>query len=119
MTTILIHDHIKREIAEKVVQQARPDYNKAAHGEWFVVDGEKVMSHGRIATGWSPWAATAHVISVDDLVFQVGGAARDNASFDPSPTPGETEEQAYERAIAAALACIPDSYDTETVESHT
>lgn len=118
-TIIQISDSIKGEIAEKVCEQAGPGYVKDYRGEWFVVDGERLMHKERNAP-WSPWSDDASVISVDDLVFIYGGAEAENCDFDPSPAgdiEGDTTEAAWGRAVEFALGYVPDSYDHDAYES--
>lgn len=109
---IAIAESIKNEIAEKVVEQAHPGYSKGAQGQWYVVNGEKVV-HAQESRAWNPWNDDDHAISVEDLVFEFGGAESDNADFDPSPSDDiddDTEEAAYERAVEFALDYVPSSY---------
>jgi hypothetical protein len=111
VTIVEISESIKQEIAEKVCEQASPGYSTGAQGEWYVVDGEKVV-HAQENRPWNPWHDDAEVVSVDELVFILGGADEDRASFDPSPEGDVSEEVAWEAAVMFALGYVPDRYDT-------
>jgi hypothetical protein len=114
MAIVNIRTEIKPEIVEKAMKQIDSGYCRAARGEWFVADGEKVMHHGH--TTWTPWPGTANVISVEDLVFGLGGITRDEIYLAAMPRVGETDEQAHERVTALLLNAIPPWYDTATLE---
>jgi hypothetical protein len=114
MAIIDIRTEIKPEIVEKAMKQIDPGYCRAARGEWFVVDGEKVMHHGH--TNWTPWPGTASVISVEDLVFGLGGITYDEMRLAAMPHADETDAQAHERVTALLLNAIPPWYDTATLE---
>ena len=106
---ITISDSIKQEIAERVVEQAHPGYDTGYLGEWYIVDGARLMHRQRTAP-WDPWHDGADVISVEDLVFAIGGAEADRADFDAGNYDDEDEVEA---AVMFALDYIPDSYDAE------
>lgn len=111
---IQIAESIKGEIAEKIAEQASPGYSKDVQGEWYVVDGVKVV-HAERTRPWDPWHDDAKVVSVEDLVWYCGGAQEENADFDPSVADdieGDTQEAAWERAVEFALGYVPDAYDT-------
>lgn len=113
MARITISDSIKQEIAEKVCEQAAPGYEKLAQGQWFVVNGEKVV-HAQEHRSWDPWHEDDEVVAVDDLLWYCGGARREHADFDPSPAEGEYDEAtAWEIAVEFALGYVPDAYDTK------
>jgi len=114
MAIVNIRTEIKPEIVEKAIKQIDPGYCRAARGKWFVVDGEKVMHHGH--TSWTPWPGTAHVISVEDLIFGLGGITRDELYLKTMPQVGETDAQAEERVTALLLNAVPDWYDTTVLE---
>lgn len=77
---ITISENIKGEIAERVVEQAHPGYMAEYQGEWYVVNGTRLMHHQSNAQ-WTPWQDDDDVISVDDLVMLYGGGEADNAEF--------------------------------------
>lgn len=111
MAHITIDESIKQEIAEKVCKQAAPGYEKLAQGEWFVVNGEKVV-HAQEHRPWDPWNDD-DVVAVDDLVWYCGGARQEHADFDPSPAEGEYDQDvAWEIAVEFALGYVPSAYDT-------
>lgn len=124
MAVITINEDIKQEIAEKVAEQAHPGYSKDAQGEWYVVNGEKVV-HAQSNRPWDPWNEDDEVVSVDDLVWCCGGGEQDHADFDPTPDPSginsypadpdEAEKLAWELAVGFALGYVPDSYDPATL----
>lgn len=114
MAIVNIRTEIKPEIVAKALKQIDPTYSRTARGEWFVVDGEKVMHHGH--TAWTPWPGTANVISVEDLVFGLGGITRDELYLEAMPHVGETDEQAQERVTTLLLNAIPAWYDTIMLE---
>lgn len=110
---ITISDNIKQEIAERVVEQAHPGYDSGYMGQWYVVDGERVM-HAQRQRQFDPWHDGADVISVDDLVFWAGGAEEDQADFDAGNYDDENEVEA---AVSFALGYIPSNYDAEAYEA--
>lgn len=111
MATIKIDSGIQTEIAQRVVEQAHPGYSKEAQGQWYVVNGSKVV-HADANRSWNPWSDGDEVVGVEDLVFFCGGAEGDNADFDPSPTGGVSDQDAYEAALIFASNYVPDAYDT-------
>lgn len=111
---ITISDSIKQEIAEKVVEQAHPRYDWGYMGQWFVVDGAKVVHYHQGNAQWSLWDDDVDVIGVNDLVFWAGGAEQDRADFDAGNYDNEDEVEA---AIIFALSYVPDSYDADAYEA--
>lgn len=107
MAHITISESIKQEIAERVVEQAHPGYSAEYQGEWYVVNGARLMHKQRNAP-WSPWSDGDAVISVEDLVFWAGGADQDRADFDAGNYDDVNEVEA---AVSFALDYVPDSYD--------
>lgn len=103
---IRINETIRREIAEKVAEQATAGYMKDAQGEWYVVDGTEVVRRERRAP-WNPWHDGADVISVEDLVFEFGGAEADQADFEN----GVGGADDFDAAVTFALGYVPDAYD--------
>ena len=102
---ITISEDIKDEIARRVCEQAHPGYSTEYMGEYYVVDGTRVM-HAQARRAWNPWPDSADIISVEDLVFIYGGAEESHCDFDPSPAEdieGDTDADAWERAVAFAL----------------
>lgn len=116
---ITISESIKQEIAERVVEMASPGYSPDAQGNWYVVDGERVMWHNNNTAQWTPWSDDAATIHVNDLVWYFGGAEAENADFDPSiETAGEEDEQeGMKIAVEFALGYVPDSYDAAAYEA--
>jgi len=120
---ITIAEHIKQEIAERVVEEATPGYHD--QGWYYVVNGQTVMFYERTAP-WVPWSSGDEIISVNDLVFEVGGAEADAASFDPSASADiitehgadEAAKMDYEAAVSFALGYVPDSYDPFAVDRY-
>ncbi len=108
---ISIADGIKQEIAEKVAQQASAGYAKDYQGEWFLVNGSAVVHKDSNAV-WTPWHDDDDVISVEDLVFEFGGASDESADFENS---GDGDD--YDLTVEFALGYVPDSYDAEAWES--
>jgi hypothetical protein len=104
---IQIADSIKREIAEKVVEQASPGYSKDAQGEWYVVDGSSVV-YAQANRPWNPWHDDAQVVAVDDLVWYCGGAQDENASFEVE----SDDKDEFEAAVEFVLGYVPSEYDT-------
>ncbi len=109
--TIKIEESIKQEIAEKVAQQASAGYAKDYQGEWYVVNGSSVV-HEQSNAQWSPWHDDDDVISVEDLVFEFGGAGDENADFENS---GDGED--FSLTVDFALGYVPNSYDAEAWEN--
>jgi hypothetical protein len=109
---IQISDSIKQEIAERVVEMAHPGYSADYQGNYYVVNGERVM-HRQSNARWNPWSDDADVIHVNDLVWYFGGAKQENADFDPTPAEGYDEETGTEIAVGFALGYVPDSYDQD------
>lgn len=125
-----ISSAIRRNIAEKVVEQAHPGYSKMAQGEWYT-DGERLY-HAEDNRAWDPWPDGALVISVDDLVYEFGGAQEAHCDFSPAIESGiddrydalkernwdewTTDEQAYvdqqeaesfEESVLFCVAYVP------------
>lgn len=109
---ISISEDIKQEIAEKVAQQASAGYSVDAQGEWYVVDGERVV-HAQRNRPWNPWSDDADVIAVDDLVFLYGGAEQEHADFEN----GVDGADDWEPAVDFALGYVPSSYDAADYEA--
>lgn len=105
---IIIKEDIKQEIAEKVALQAGAGYMKDFHGEWFVVDGTEVV-HRASNAPWNPWHDGADVISVEDLVFEFGGAEQEGADFKN----GVGRADDFDVTVAFASGYVPDSYDAD------
>lgn len=109
MTTITISESIRQEIAQRVVEQESAGYSMDAQGEYFVVDGERVMHRSRTAQ-WAPWHDDAEVIGVLDLVFFFGGAEEAQASFGLERDEAN-DADAVEAAVSFALDYVPANYD--------
>lgn len=107
---ITISEHIKGEIAERVVEQAHPGYMAEYQGEWYVVNGTRLMHYQRNAA-WEPWADDDAVISVEDLVFLYGGGERENCDFWGEENEEYSEEENNEARVDFALGYVPDNYD--------
>lgn len=86
--TVTISGAIRREIAERAIQQA----NDTA-GAWYVVDGCSVQ-YAQRTTHWNPWRGRADAIRVDDLIYIYGGA-----------------DHGHDLTVEYALRHIPDSYE--------
>lgn len=106
---VTISNDIKQEIAEHVVEQARPGYMKDYQGEWFVVNGEQLI-HRQSTAQWNPWPDSANVIKVDDLVFLYGGAEDERCDFWGDDD--DSVEQ-NELRVEFALGYVPDNYDAD------
>lgn len=114
--TIQISDSIKQEIAERVVEMAHPGYSKGYQGEWYVVDGSRVV-HAQGNRPWDPWHDAADVIAVDDLVNIFGGGNRDRADFWGDDDGDYDRKDIDEIRIEFALGYVPDSYDAAAYEA--
>ena len=107
---VTISESIKQEIAARVVEQAHPGYDANYMGEWYVVNGTRLMHYQNNAQ-WTPWNDDDDVISVEDLVMLYGGGEDDNCDFWGEENEDCTEEEDNELRIAFALGYVPDSYD--------
>lgn len=118
MATI-IKEEIKEEIATRLVQQEALGHDKEYQGEWYVVNGDKVV-HAERNRPWNPWGDDDAVIAVDELIFELGGAGDENASFTSEPQYDEdgdvielSEEETtaeFEAQVSFALGYVPDEY---------
>lgn len=106
MATITIAESIKSEIARRVAEQAGAGYSKDAQGEWYVIDGERVV-HAQPNRPWNPWHDDAQVIDVETLVFEFGGAEAEHADFEN----GVDGADDFEAAADFAFNYVPDSYE--------
>lgn len=112
MTNIItISESIKQEIAEKVAEQASAGYSPDAQGNWYVVDGERVM-HYESTAAWKPWNDDASVIHVNDLVWYFGGAKEENADFEN----GVDGADDFDLTVEFALGYVPNSYDQDVLD---
>jgi len=101
-----INPTIRREIAEKVVEQAHPGYSYPYQGQWYT-DGQRLY-HVEEHAPWMPWSDDAVVVSVDDLVFEYGGA---DDSCDFSPVDERDGSDITEAAIDFCLAYVPSQIE--------
>jgi hypothetical protein len=109
--TIKIAENIKEAIARKLVEQESAGYSKDAQGQWYVVNGSRAV-HAERNRPWNPWSDDAVVVSVDELVFEFGGASADHASF---WSEGDDDSQ-FESRVEFALDYVPDSYDADATQ---
>lgn len=91
----------RREIAEKVVEQAHPGYSKMAQGEWYS-DGMRLY-HAQENRAWNPWPDSTQAFSVETLVYAWGGAYAENCDFSIESDDPEDLEQ----AVAFCLDYVP------------
>ena len=108
---ITISESIKQEIAEKVAEQASAGYSADAQGNWYVVDGDRVM-HCENTAAWKPWNDDANVIHVNDLVWYFGGAREERADFEN----GVDGADDYDLTVEFAMSYVPDSYDQDVID---
>jgi hypothetical protein len=109
---ITISESIKQEIAEKVAEQASAGYSPDAQGNWYVVDGERVVWHNNATAQWKPWSDDAAVIHVNDLVWYFGGAKEENADFEN----GVDGADDFDLTVDFALGYVPNSYDQDIID---
>jgi hypothetical protein len=103
---VKINPEIREEIAIRFCEEQSAGYDSQYMGSWYVVDGNEVV-HAASNRPWNPWHDDAKVISVDELVREVGGADVDHASFDiPSPC----DEEEFNSHVMFALGYVPDEY---------
>lgn len=109
MAVIQIDPAIKEEIALCLVHEQSAGYDRQYMGEWYVVDGKRV-AHAELNRQFDPWHDEAKVISVDELIFEVGGAEEDGATFD---TPSPCSDEEFEAVVSFAYFYVPDSYEVD------
>jgi len=103
-----INPKIKIEIAKAILREARPGFDARYQPRAYVVDGEKVVCAAPNRP-WDPWPDNAEVISVTDLVYEVGGAQGEGVDFSLEV---EIADDEMEEALDFVMAYVPTEYPT-------
>lgn len=112
MSAYTISKDIKNEVAEAIVAEAHPGYNRDAQGWHYVVDtdGDKVFDAVMVKEGnapWNPWHDNACAVSVYELM--------ENSTADFSPVDYDGNEM-YEDAIMLALDEMPEEWENISID---
>lgn len=112
MTTYTISMNIRQEIAEAIVAEAHPGYNRDAQGWHYVVDtdGDKVFDAVMAKEAnapWNPWHDNAYAVSIYNLM------ADSTADFSPVDEDGN---EMYEDALMLALDEMPEEWESILID---
>jgi len=115
-----IKEIIRREIAERIVEQSGPGYDTDFMGEYYAVDTDgdgmfDAVMHKEEQAPWSPWSDDAVVVAVADFYIY------SDCDFDPTPDEdliGDMDpdddpayDAAEEAAIDLAYSELPEEYE--------